>query len=137
LATKVLHPPNENEIGRCEPVICPPPDKFEGKKGCGFTTEIQISKEISAWGLDLAVCPHCGEGMIANLSGYSTGISARGPGFHSTKFGMRRKRDMIRRNEKLRTSQWENHEPPPLLEGKKITNPTKDGPYDPNGRMHK
>ena len=57
----------------------------------------------------------------------------KGPGFHSTKIGQKRKREMTKRNERLAKTQWDNHEPNALLKGLVPRNPTPGGPYDPNG----
>jgi len=127
---EVLCPPKEDEVPRIEPVKCT-------SEKCGFTTEIAITRDCPGWGKPLAKCPKCSADMIADISAYRQGITARGAGFHGTAFGRRRKKEMTARNEKLKTKQWENHAPIPVSEGTKIRNPTKGGPNDPNSRFNK
>jgi hypothetical protein len=129
---KVLCPPKEGENPIMEPVMC---GRGEEEKGCGNSASVAVSRERN-WDNPIAICT-CGGNMYTDISKYRTGISARGPGFHGTKFGMRRKRDMIARSEKVGKSQWENHEVRPPAEGARVENPTPGGPLDPNGPFAK
>ena len=98
---------------------------------CGWA-EIATVK-VPPWDTPLAICPFCGGNMVFKIAGMGGGISARGPGLHSSAFGRRRKADMLRRHEKLGKTQWDNVEPPSLPEGVVPRNPTTGGPFDPNG----
>jgi hypothetical protein len=134
---KNLHPPVEDEYGRDESLICQPPsESYPDKKGCGYTCVLRISTRSAPPDI-LAVCPKCKGGMERDWSQFSFSVAARGPGFHETKIGQRRKRDMIRRNEKLAKTQWDNVEPMKLSEGATARNPTEGGVYDPKGPFAK
>jgi hypothetical protein len=144
---KVLNPPLGDNIGASTPVICRRGPDCK-KDGCGKQETILIHKEPLPKGPQvfdskketedpvLALCT-CGGNMFLDWSKMRFGISARGPGFHGTKFGARRKKDMIARSEKLAKSQWFNHEPIKTGEGMKARNPTPGGPLDPNSRFAK
>lgn len=134
---KVLFPPLENEYGREEDIIClKASEQKPDLKGCGYKTQINISRQGSPPDV-LAICPKCGGPMIRDWSKFSFGVASRGPGFHETKIGQRRKRDMVRRNEKLAKKQWDDHKPVTLSEGAKPRNFTPGGPYDPAGPFAK
>jgi hypothetical protein len=125
------------ESSRIE-VVCPD-DK--GRDGCGNTFFALVSKPDDTpedAERTLCWCPKCGHELVLYWADYcAVAISGRGPGFHSTKMGMRRKRDMIARSERLAKSQWDHHKPQSVEDPSKIRNPTAGGPLDPNSVFNK
>jgi len=85
-----------------------------------------------------ADCPsHCDGYMEFHWGGVNLTVKSSGPGVSSTKYGMKRARELTKRNEKLKETQWEQHEPITVPEGRKVRNPTRGGPLDPNSRFNK
>lgn len=124
---------------RTLPVKCFLKEEREDCKGCGYTEDLQVDKDTESK-KPLGVCPKCGGFLYLNWSAMNIGISMKGPGFHSTKIGQKRKREMIARNERLKKSQWEQFNPDAVKyyeEMKTPINPTPGGPLDPNGPFAK
>ena len=142
---KVLSPPHKGEVGKEVPVVCVKSDDPKVKGGCGKQVKVLVHDEPLPKGpisikdikttpdKPVAICT-CGHEMFTDFSKFRVGISARGPGFHSTKFGMRRKAEMVKRSERLAKTQWDNHQPIASGEGMRARNYTKDGPLDPNSK---
>lgn len=82
-------------------------------------------------------CPACGQALRVDFSRHNWGIAARGPGYHSTAWGRRRKQDLIRRSEKMATKQWDNVDPGSVVNPERVVNPTSGGVYDPNSKFNK
>lgn len=130
----------KGDKGKSISIICSP-----DTEGCGFVADVQVRStpenyvremgkpDPDARTPEVASCPECGKAMTVNLAVFRFGFAMRGNGFSETKCGMRRKREFTKRNERLKTTQWDNHEPQKLTEGIKPRNPTPGGPYDPNG----
>ena len=115
------------------PLICNNPD-------CECLADAWIDREVKTPEDGFyAACPKkkCKGQMVYNWSGLNITVTSRGPGVSSTKYGMRRARELTAKNEKLGRTQWDNVEPLKLTEGATPRNPTKDGPYDTKGRMAK
>lgn len=125
---KVRYPPPEGSLGKLIPVMC---------QKCEWETEIWIAHDAPtpANGC-LAKCP-CKGKMLFNYAGLNISAKVRGPGVSSSKYGMRRARELTKRSEELSKTQWSNHEPLKPLDGATVRNPTENGPYDPNGPFAK
>jgi hypothetical protein len=115
------------ELGKQIPVAC---------DICEFETEIWISRRKSTPKNGVYAkcpCPGCSGRLLHNYQGISILVKSSGPGVSSTKYGMRRAREITRRNEELSRAQWDNVEPIQAAEGLTPRNPTPGGPLDPNG----
>jgi hypothetical protein len=119
----VSHPPDEGDFGKILPVRC---------EQCGLEADVAVLRNLEASRLT-AVCPDCDGNMVWNISGCRFIGRSQGTGVSSTKYGMRRARELTARNEKLAKTQWDNHQPLSAVEGAIPRNPTPGGPYDPNG----
>jgi len=124
---KVLYPPQDGSPVRDEPVKC---------EICEKEAIIALEAVKVKWGVTLATCP-CGGAMFANIAKYRVGLAVRGPGMHETKIGQKLKRERTKKNELLGKTQWENHAPLNVGEGRKARNPTPGGPLDPKSKFHK
>lgn len=100
---------------------------------CGWKGEAAVSTGSPATGK----CPRCSSAFNMDLQRHSWGIGSRGPGFHSTKFGQRRKKSLIARSEKLAQTQWDNQPPLSVVNPTRVVNPTPGGPFDPNSKFNK
>jgi hypothetical protein len=131
----VKYPPKRKEKGtRCE-VICP-----ENKGGCGWLGHFMSTDDpsIPEEEKNQALCPKCGNFLVLYWGDHFSFSFKMGPrGFHETKCGQRRKRDMEWRNKTLAHTQWENVAPLAVQNPAKVRNPTPGGPFDPNSRFNK
>jgi hypothetical protein len=126
------HPPREGVLVKDIQLICPDDDR----EGCGscFTATIEDSDESSYE----SICPNCKKPLVSYWGEYMTfGIKMGSQGLSETKCGQRLKRDRTRRNEKLKTEQWEKHEVIHAGDPEKVRNPTEGSPLDPNSKFNK
>lgn len=121
----LLEHPSDPPSPNLRPVRC-------SDESCGFVGEADIAFGQETKGL----CPDCGSEIETDFMRMTWGIGSRGPGFHSTKFGARRKKDMIRKNEKLAKTQWENVNPGSVVNPDRVVNPTEGGVFDPNSKFN-
>lgn len=122
MAVKIKTPPDSDEQGVLQPMVC---------RVCGHEEDCLVSRKVDP----VVTC--CRKSMQINWSRFRIGLSARGPGSSSTKLGQAKKRDMIRRSEKLAETQWEQHEVPKVQEGSSVENYTPGSPLDPNSKFNK
>jgi len=116
--------PKEDELGMLYPIIC---------DVCGHKEDVFVTRIERPTTVTVAKCPKCKGRMVWNPSGMNILVTSRGPGVSSTKYGMKRARELTCRNEKLGKTQWDNVEPLKAREGLIPRNPTEGGPLDPNG----
>jgi hypothetical protein len=122
----LLDHPSDSPSNTYRPVKC-------SNLACEFLGEADVKFGQPPTG----TCPDCGDPIGLDFSRMTWGIGSRGPGFHSTKFGQRRKHSMIARSEKLAKSQWDNHAPQGNINPHAVRNPTEGGVYDPNSKFNK
>jgi len=133
---KVKYPPGPDSSGKLLHFYCNPEHE-----GCGAEESAYCDFNVDN-DKHSAVCPSCGKRMLVDWDRFNVTIGAGKKGYHSTKVGRRRKRDMIRRNEKLGQTQWDNvdhgYDLKDIREGRrKFKNATPGGPLDLNSKFHK
>lgn len=129
----LTRPADSKKDGTNTELICP----NDNRGGCGERFSALIKDDAPEEECP-GTCPDCGTPLVLYWGDFfSFGFKMGARGFHETKCGMKRKREMTKRNEELGRTQWETNEPVKVSNPGRVLNPTPGGIYDPNSRFNK